>query len=260
MYFSDAPADTLIDIFSFISLHDVLSLGMCSSTIYHHIGYTLLSSNVHSSGTAPNWEKILEKEPPCLRQVLFRILGYSFMNLYDTGILPLKNDVSRNLNHFLQLSAEYGMLDLVDFIIQRAGVSPSTRDNVAVYLASKNGHDHVVELLLSFRCVDPSSRNHYAFRLACKNGHLNIVKLLLQDTRVDPSADNNYAIRWACANGHLEIAKLLLISGRVDPTAYGSSAYSLAFKNGHADVVKLLNDFNLGTFKILKNPKIKQKK
>ncbi|RKP15827.1 hypothetical protein ROZALSC1DRAFT_26003, partial [Rozella allomycis CSF55] len=91
---------------------------------------------------------------------------------------------------------------------------PSTNDNYAIRLASRNGHVKISKYLLNHQRVDPSADNNYAIRLACENGHIEVVKLLLTDSRVDPGADDNYAIQLACKNGHIEVVKLLLSDSR----------------------------------------------
>ncbi len=80
--------------------------------------------------------------------------------------------------------------------------------------ASKLGDVEIVDELIH-RGYNPSTNNNLAIRLASENGHLPVVNRLLQDNRVNPTADNNYAIRWASLNGRLPVVKRLLQDDRV---------------------------------------------
>ncbi|EPZ35696.1 hypothetical protein O9G_006415, partial [Rozella allomycis CSF55] len=62
---------------------------------------------------------------------------------------------------------------------------------------------------------DPSTNDNYAIRLASRNGHVKISKYLLNHQRVDPSAYFNYAVRHASRRGQIEVVKLLLADCRV---------------------------------------------
>ena len=100
----------------------------------------------------------------------------------------------------------------------------SIDNNLAIQMASENGHAEVVKLLLDDKRANPKAEDNWAIQKASQNGHVEVVKLLLNDKRVDPTADNNSAIQYASENGHVEVMKLLLNDKRVDPTEDNNSA------------------------------------
>ena len=56
------------------------------------------------------------------------------------------------------------------------------------------------------RGVDPSSRDNEAIRVASKNGHTDVVKLLLSLPKimgVEPFVNDNYLIECAARFGHV---------------------------------------------------------
>jgi ankyrin repeat protein len=133
----------------------------------------------------------------------------------------------------------WGHLDMVQILL-RNGADPSLCDNVAIRMASKNGHAEVVHLLMRSRLVDSSDQNNLCIQWACNNGHVQVVRLLLRDPRVDPSVNNNQCIKKASENGHYKVVQTLLYDPRVDPSAEDNYAIGLASYNGHVEVVRLL--------------------
>jgi len=65
--------------------------------------------------------------------------------------------------------------------------------------------------LVSLGC-DTKAYNNLAIRLASSNGHLEVVKYLVS-LGCDPKADDNWVIRWAFHYGHLDVVKYLLELG-----------------------------------------------
>jgi hypothetical protein len=121
-----------------------------------------------------------------------------------------------NLDVAVEVAAEKGHVDVVEYLLRDAMFDPSAFCNRAIRLAAREGHLAVVERLLQDKRVDPSADNNYAVRWAAYNGHLAVVKRLLQDVRVDPAANDNWAVRVAAANGHFAIVDRLLEDDRVD--------------------------------------------
>jgi surface antigen len=159
--------------------------------------------------------------------------------MLECGELP----VSENQNEALVRAAQYGHVDVVDYLLRHAMFDPSADDNHAIRKAAEYGHLAVVERLLQDKRVDPSADDNYAIQLAAQCGHLGVVERLLQDPRVDPAANDNYAVRLAAARGHLAVVERLLQDKRVDPAADDNWAVRWAAKKGHLAVVeRLLED------------------
>ena len=99
-----------------------------------------------------------------------------------------------------------------------AGVDPAAKYDLAISLASREGHLSVVERLLQDARVDPSANNNFAIRLASEHRHFPVVERLLHDARVNPSAFNNLVIRVSLSTGHLSLVNRLLQDDRVSST------------------------------------------
>jgi len=56
---------------------------------------------------------------------------------------------------------------------------------------------------------NPSTIDNEAIRLSSRNGYLDVVKVLLADPRVNPYVYDNYAIYWASQNGHKDVVNSL---------------------------------------------------
>lgn len=78
-----------------------------------------------------------------------------------------------------------------------AGADPAFDYNLPIQLAAENGHFQVVEYLLGDPRVNPADYNNYAIRIASENGCFQAVACLLNDSRVDSSVYDNYAIKIA---------------------------------------------------------------
>ena len=170
-----------------------------------------------------------------------RLAHVQRMLILQSDELLVNGDVCRAL----QRAAENGHVDVVNYLLRLrdACSDPSANDNLAILLASENGHLAVVQRLLQDRRVDPSAGDNEAIQGAAHFGHLAVVERLLRDKRVDPSADDNYAIRAAAENGHVAVVERLLRDKRVDPTADQYYAVRLAAQYDHLAVVdRLLED------------------
>jgi hypothetical protein len=132
--------------------------------------------------------------------------------MLESGELP----VNGNVNRALWRAAEYGHVDVVDYLLRHAMFDPSANNNCAIQAAAQNGHLAVVERLLRDVRVDPSADDNYALRWAARRGYVAVVERLLQDERVDPSANDNDAVRCATENGYLAVVDRLLEDDRVD--------------------------------------------
>jgi hypothetical protein len=151
--------------------------------------------------------------------------------------------VNGDVSDALVLAAEYGHVDVVDYLLRHAMFDPSVNDNYAIRLAARKGFVAVVERLLQDKRVNPSADKNYAVRWAAQFGHLAVVDMLLQDARVDPSAIDNFAVRLAAWNGHVAVVDRLLLDKRVDPSVRNNLAVGLAARYDHVAVVdRLLED------------------
>ena len=112
-------------------------------------------------------------------------------------------------------------------------------DNVAIKMASINGHTEIVKLLLADPRVDPGDGKNPAIKWVVFNGYTEIVELLLKDSRVNPADCKNFAIRMASKYGCVNIVKLLLKDSRVDPAA-DLNIIKQAALSGNKKMVKLL--------------------
>jgi ankyrin repeat protein len=123
--------------------------------------------------------------------------------------MSLKFDLKTFCDH-----AAHGRLADVQRMLESGELPVNGNLIDALVLAAQYGHVDVVDYLIRHAMFDPSADNNRAIRLAATNGSLAVVERLLQDKRVDPSAEDNYAVRWAAHNGHLAVVERLLRDAR----------------------------------------------
>jgi ankyrin repeat protein len=114
-----------------------------------------------------------------------------------------------NFGWLIQSSAEFGFLELTQYLLKDKYNNPNHGNDYALRFASSNGHIEIVKLLLKDKRVDPSSLESLAICRASEAGHLDIVKLLLEHPKTIITSRNNWAIRMSFQNNHTEITKLL---------------------------------------------------
>ena len=148
----------------------------------------------------------------------------------------------------LYSAAEYGREDIMSFILSR-GAKPGENNNVALRLATLNGHVGIVRLLLELdpsHGVEPAVMNNLVLCSAASLGHTEIVRLLLAlplSRGVDPSVSHNGPLRASAVHGHTEVVQMLLElnpSRQVDPTAFQNYPFRYAAQNGHTAILRLL--------------------
>ncbi len=196
-----------------------------------------------------NAKKIISERK---QKFLANKLNYFFANLdyYIKGLSHTNkllynkiNDLNRKITAFI-LASSIGDYDIVNELINQ-GSDPSILDNLALTVASENGHYKVVDRLLKDSRVNPNRHGEglSPFQLAIENGYTDLVFRFLQDNRINPNAHNNYAIRAASLNGYLDIVNLLLENKFVNPSADDNFALRFASLKGNWNVVnRLLQD------------------
>jgi hypothetical protein len=127
-------------------------------------------------------------------------------------------------DYLFSTAAFFGVLKIVDNLLQDNKVDPRVSNDSAIFHASEKGYIDVLNRLLEDNRVNPAVSNNYAIYLASKYGQIKAVKRLLQDNRVNASANNNEAIRFALMNCHYEtayiLAKHLWPNGKCDMPEY----------------------------------------
>lgn len=111
------------------------------------------------------------------------------------------------------------------------------RDDMALVLACKKGHNNVVVLLLS-RGADVDARDGWPLRWACYFGYTEIVKTLL-NAGADMHLQNDASLLSACEKGHAKIVDVLLSKGDFEQTSLNMAVIN-ASGFGQALVVDLL--------------------
>ncbi|XP_053128852.1 leucine-rich repeat serine/threonine-protein kinase 1 isoform X2 [Hemicordylus capensis] len=129
--------------------------------------------------------------------------------------------------HFLSLSAAYGDLETVKYLLKEASLtlpSEPTDDNPAV-MAAYFGHKDVTQELLGsfFGKTNYLSLLNWMLAIACQQGHLEVVKLLVLTYNADPDScavrKNEFPnlsrlpLYAAVKAGHEDVAAFLLQNG-----------------------------------------------
>jgi ankyrin repeat protein len=141
-----------------------------------------------------------------------------------------------------RISVISNCIEKVKQFLSNTNNKPEYQNNVAIRMASENGHIEIVKLLLKDDRVDPTSIYNQSLSNAAAKGHLDIVELLLNDSRVilnDPESPNNYAMKLATQNKHNHIVKLLHKDGRMNPAYCGNEAITVANNQDNQELVDL---------------------
>jgi ankyrin repeat protein len=176
----------------------------------------------------------------------------------DTKLEPMQHFVkvesnaelqSRDVDaekHFEQ-AAQHGDLDAVKMLVEQgpSGIVAS-QDNVAIRIASANGHASVVAYLLAHN-ADVSASFHQALRLSAKQGHVEVVRMLIE-AGSQVGARNNHALRAACGSysamtndreAYLEIIRMLVNAG-ADPHVNGDELIYEAMESNDSVLSSIL--------------------
>ena len=200
-----------------------------------------------------------------------KYIGVCGMTINNEIILQVTNDEPFRFDVGLLDSSMNGHLDAVKFLLE---IGCDSGIQIALVLASYNGHHQVVELIIN---IYPNTLCNDAFQTASSkefseetsrflqkqtnpdiciinkmtalmaasgNRHQQVVELLLKE-KADPNIQNNNgmtALMIASLNGHHQVVELLL-KEKADPNIQnndGCTALMTASQFGHQQVVELL--------------------
>jgi ankyrin repeat protein len=172
--------------------------------------------------------------------ILCAIHGHLKMVKYFVGIGCMSGSrtelqmTSDNSNAALEMAAEYGHLDIVEYL-EDLGADLSTNDNYALRNSSYNFHWHVVKYLLNKGC-DPNVGEGLVLCRAVQDGNLEIIKLVISKG-CDLKLCGYDAVARGAKYGHLNIVKYLVNLGC---DFKNSRTLIYAAENGHLEIVKYL--------------------
>ncbi len=155
-------------------------------------------------------------------------------------IKDLRKINKSNAKKYLLSGSERGRLDHVIISLMGHGADIHTRDDTALFWASKKGHLDIVRYLVEFK---PDGANIHALDdlaliWASQYGQIDIVRYLISaGANIHASSDG--ALRYSSINGHLDIVKYLVGLGA---NIHAENDYALrwASKRDHLEVVKYL--------------------
>jgi len=194
--------------------------------------------------------------------VINNSLKYIKLLLLRTNVDPgYKNNKS------LIVSARFGYLEIIKFLINHPKIKPNCNINFIVHTAIIHNKIDVLKYLLgnSILKIDLSYENNKNIETACIYGYTNIVNLLLKYKEVDPYRTKSLvyavkvknieiikqllyyetlyyeeAIMIAIHCNNIEIVKVLLNNKPLCISIYGSKMLYLAIYYNHPNIVKLL--------------------
>lgn len=166
---------------------------------------------------------------------------------FNINIRDLKN------NSLLHLTAMYGYLDIVKYLIEEKYISLDIKGNNRSYtpvdLAAKYGHLDILKYLIekkSMRLNVKRYMNGYSpLELAARHGHLAIIKYLIEEQIVyDLKVSDGWTpLHEAVSHGHLNIVKYLIeeIGMMLDVKMYtGYTPLRIAKDYGYLEIVDYL--------------------
>ncbi|XP_005992019.1 protein fem-1 homolog A [Latimeria chalumnae] len=157
----------------------------------------------------------------------------------------------------LLIASRYGHLEVVEYLLERCGVSVESGGAVnfdgetiegapPLWAASAAGHLAVVHSLLRHGASvnNTTLTNSTPLRAACFDGHLEIVKYLIEHN-ADMEVANRHGhtcLMISCYKGHKEIAKYLLEKGADvnRKSVKGNTALHDCAESGSLEIMKML--------------------
>jgi ankyrin repeat protein len=203
-----------------------------------------------------------------------KIINDNDNNIPISNIIKRKNKIlinnpipPLNITNSSNTSIDKYLIKFIEMIIENHG-DIHTESNLALRVASNNGHLAVVECLISHG-ADIHAQDDRSVQAASYYGHLAVVECLIKhgaDTELcsdseairatpnlgvaaDIHVDDDYALRWASMNGHLSVVECLIYHrasdgwrhlGDADIHASNDSALRLASIYGHLAVTECL--------------------
>mmetsp|Transcript_1513 Transcript_1513/g.1930 ORF Transcript_1513/g.1930 Transcript_1513/m.1930 type:complete len:250 (+) Transcript_1513:191-940(+) len=223
--FQYLPKEIIGEIFSFVTVRDVLKFRGTSKDARHHNSKVLYTQR-HCETMALNLELIYKRGG---LSAVRRILSD------DARVDP-----SVNNNRAVRWASENGHIDFVRELMKDPRVDPSADNNDAIFLANFYSHVDVVKELMTDSRVDPSVKGNYPIRLAIRKGNVNAVRELLKDSRVD----STLAITKAAEYGRVDVLRVLLMESRVDASSRYADDIQMA-RNGDLErIVERLTMLN----------------
>ena len=175
----------------------------------------------------------------CKEKLAFmKYIGVYGMTINNEVILQVTNDEPFSFDVGLLDSSMNGQCDAVKFLLE---IGCDSEIQIALVLASYNGHHQVVELILN---IYPNILCNDAFLTASSKEFSEVTNRFLQkQTNSDIKNINKWtSLMAASLNGHHQVVELLL-KKKADPNIQlnnGRTALMAASQNGHQQVVELL--------------------
>ncbi len=137
----------------------------------------------------------------------------------------------------LLISATWGHLHVVQYLIEDAGADIHACDDLALRMAACYNELVVVKYLVEHG-ADLHINNEFALQCSAERGHVLVVQYLVEHG-ADVHADGNRALRRSARYGHLPVVKYLVEHG-ADVHACNDNALHRSAGNGHLPVVQYL--------------------
>ena len=161
-----------------------------------------------------------------------------------------------DLNTMFQSAVCRNFKHVVNFLLNKKNIDPSTNRNLAIRFACGQGYFEIVEMLLKHDKVDPTALYCTAFYDACDKNHTNVVKQLVKHPKYSPHFDFNYAIKLAIVHGNKDLILFLLQDEIVKETFNVDKLPKKILKIVSDDIITFvknqLNDYESETKKLKK--------
>ena len=158
-----------------------------------------------------------------------------YQYIYEEGDFKKQYDIleGNDENDVLYEASEKGEYNLVKYVLERTGFHDY---DLALELASRNGHLNIMKLLLE-KGADMHTSDDYPLISASENGHINVVQHLVENG-ADIHALDDEALKLASKNGHIKVVQYLVENG----ADISTHAINLAHKYSHTDVAEYLEN------------------
>jgi ankyrin repeat protein len=147
-----------------------------------------------------------------------------------------------DINEAFCISAKYGYLEMVDFLLQK-GANIHANNDFALRWSAANGKLSVVTHLLDHG-ANIHANDDEALRRSANNGHLEVVQYLIEHGAYI-HAMSDEAVRYGAWNGHLDIVKYLVNKGAdihagITPHHRKNDALDRCLSMGYSEIVEYI--------------------
>lgn len=231
MQFFELPPELIIVILSYLPMFDIVPAAYAHKYLFELAGN--LAFPYCFNELFENLDTAVKGLPKSLYRGVFYIGGAHWIKC-QLG----KNKAADDL--FIGAAGGFGYLRYVQACCKVPQFNFAAHRNLAIKIASRNGHDQVVRQLLTCDDINPGHESDLAVDVACQNNHVETVKLLLTHSDVDPTTDDDFALCVAVQNDLPDVVNIVVRCPKVSCAADSNFSIKECIKNANPTIFRIL--------------------